>query len=98
MLPAWSPDGSRIAWSSERDGNREIYVMDADGSNPTNLTGDPGYDSSPAWSPDGQRILFNSRRDGNLEIYVMDADGSNQVRLTRNATSDGFPDLVARRF
>jgi hypothetical protein len=51
--PAWSPDGSRIAFVSSRDGNAEIYVMMADGSDPTNMTNDPGYDSFPKWSPDG---------------------------------------------
>ena len=54
----WSPDGTRIAFTSERDGNREIYVMNADGSQQTNLTMDPGVDFSPAWSADGAKIAF----------------------------------------
>jgi len=49
--PAWSPDGTRIAFHSWRDGNWEIYVMDADGSNPVNVTDNPSGDYSPAWSP-----------------------------------------------
>ncbi|TEU20501.1 MAG: DUF2157 domain-containing protein [Anaerolineales bacterium] len=60
--PAWSPDGSRIAFMSYRDGNRDIYVMDADGSNQTRLTRDLANDIGPAWSPDGSRIAFESYR------------------------------------
>jgi Tol biopolymer transport system component len=74
----------RIAFSSNRDGNTQIYVMDADGSNQTRLTSNSDIDWAPAWSPDGSKIAFTSTpgRDGKWEIYVMDADGSNQTRLT----------------
>jgi Tol biopolymer transport system component len=85
---AWSPDGSQILFRSDRDGNHEIYVMDADGSNLIRLTNDAGTDGTPAWSPDGTQILFGSNRDGDYEIYVMDADGSNVVQLTNNAAAD----------
>ena len=71
--PAWSPDGRRIAFTSERDGNAETYLMNADGSNPVRLTDNPAWDLFPAWSPDGARIAFASDRDGNLEIYLMNA-------------------------
>src|SRR5690242_1345810 len=67
----------QIAFSTTRDGNMEIYVMDADGSNPQRLTNNPAGDFVNNWSPDGQQILFNSVRDGNSELYVMNADGSN---------------------
>ena len=53
--PAWSPDGTKIAFASNRDGDGEIYVMDADGGNPTNLTNNSGDDIAPAWSPDGSQ-------------------------------------------
>ena len=86
--PSWSPDGSKIAFSSNRDGKRQIYVMDADGSNVKRLTNNLTDDEYPRWSPDGRKILFTSNRDGNGEIYVMDADGSNQTRLTRNTADD----------
>jgi predicted Ser/Thr protein kinase len=80
--PAWSPNGARIAYVSSRDGNNEIYVMNADGSSQTRLTDNAAHDFSPAWSPDGGRIAFHSYRDGNSNIYVMNADGSGLARLT----------------
>ena len=89
--PAWSPDGQRIAFSSDRDGNWEIYVMNADGSGLVRLTDNDAYLDSPAWSPDGQRIAFQSNRDGNWEIYVMNADGSGLVRLIDNDANDFLP-------
>jgi len=89
--PAWSPDGTRIAFDSFRDFDFEIYVMDADGSNQTRLTTSPGTDAEAAWSPDGTQIAFRSERDGNSEIYVMDADGSNQTRITDDPARDARP-------
>jgi Tol biopolymer transport system component len=73
---------AQIAFVSNRSGNWDIYVMDADGGNPRNLTKNRHNDWHPSWSPDGKRIAFASNRDGNLEIYVMDADGGNPRNLT----------------
>ena len=87
-VPDWSPDGNKIAFSSERDGNSEIYVMDANGGNPIRLTREPDTDGAPRWSPDGTEIVFRSGRDRNLEIYVMDADGGNPINLTQNPALD----------
>ncbi len=82
--PARSPDGTKVAFGSFRDGNREIYVMDADGGDPVNLTRHDAYDSNPAWSPDGRRIAFQSERDGGVpHIFVMNADGSGLEQLTQ---------------
>jgi Tol biopolymer transport system component len=80
--PAWSPDGSKLAFRSYRDGNSEIYVMNADGTGQARLTTDPADDEQPVWSPNGSRIAFVSRRTGGSEVWVMNADGSGQTRLS----------------
>ena len=83
---------SRIAFSSNRDGNYEIYVMETGGSNQTRLTNNSSSDWGPVWSPDGSRIAFFSSGDLNEEVFVMNADGSNRVNLTNNPADDGWPD------
>jgi Tol biopolymer transport system component len=88
--PAWSPDRSRIAFVRSRDGNYEIYVMNADGSNSIRLTDDPEFDLAPAWSPDGERIAFQSNRDGNNDIYTMDVAGGDIIDLTDAPGSGEF--------
>lgn len=82
--PTWSPDGTRIAFRTRRDGNDEIYVMNADGSCQVNLTRDAVSDWSPAWSPDGARIAFARFFDNNryTDVAVMNVDGSGLQRLT----------------
>ena len=80
---AWSPDGSRIAFASDRDGDFEVFVMNADGTGEQQLTEDFSINLWPSWSPDGTRIAFNSYRDGHLETFVMNADGSNRQQLTQ---------------
>ena len=89
--PAWSPDGSKIVFASDRKGNSEIYVMDANGANVLNLTNDAAADGQPAWSPDGSKIAFATDRDGNAEIYVMNADGTGLVNLTNSPRTDLLP-------
>ena len=92
--PDWSPDGTKIVVQSFRDDPKatEIYVLNADGSNPTRLTTDGSHNIRPSWSPDGTKIAFLSTRDGNGEIYAMDANGSNQTPITTNTAKDEFPD------
>ena len=80
-----------IAFASDRDGDAEIYIMNADGSNVVQLTNNTADDYSPQWSPDGNKIAFISYRDGDAEIYIMNADGSNVVKLTDNTAFDDTP-------
>lgn len=92
--PDWSPDGRRIAYSSNRSGSNQIHVMNSDGSGDVQITtvAQGARNQAPDWSPDGTKIVFVSNRDGDTEIYVMNADGSDQQRLTDNPTSDDDPE------
>jgi Tol biopolymer transport system component len=89
-IPAFSADGKKIAFTSNRDGDYDIWVMDADGSNQTNLTSNSNAtDADPAFSSDGSKIAFESHRGGDRAIYVMNAaDGSSPTRLTTNINGD----------
>ncbi|MCP9493545.1 MAG: DUF5050 domain-containing protein [Pyrinomonadaceae bacterium MAG19_C2-C3] len=84
MSPMQTPVGGKIAFQTNRDGNHEIYSMNADGSGWTNLSNNPAGDYVPRWSPDGTKIVFYSNRDGDQEIFMMNADGTNQTQLTFN--------------
>ncbi len=89
--PAVTSIKGRIVFSSDRDGNFEIYTANVDGSDPVRLTDSPAADGEPVWSPDGTRILFTSERAGNAEIYSMQADGSDVTRLTDDPGVDVSP-------
>src|SRR5215471_2761656 len=89
--PAFSPDGKKIAFESNRSGNFEIYTMDTNGSHIRQLTFDTAFDGTPAWSPDGKLITFASERDNDPEVYIMNADGSNQKRITNAKGDDSHP-------
>ena len=84
---------NKISFTSDRDGNDEIYIMNVDGSEQVNLTNIASAidDYCPSFSSDGSKITFMSDRDGNFEIYIMNVDGSEQVRLTDNPASDMDP-------
>jgi Tol biopolymer transport system component len=94
-LPAWSPNGRRIAFERNLRGRSEddsdVWVMDATGRNQRRLTRARGFDGDPAWSPNGKQIVFESKRDGDSEIYVMSSTGARQRRLTRSRGFDGDP-------
>jgi len=87
----WSPDRTRIAFSSNRTGNYDLYVMDADGGNAQALAPAAGTDGEPAWSPDGARIVFASARAGTPQLYSVAADGSDLRPLTSAGGASGSP-------
>src|SRR2546428_830321 len=74
--PAWSPTGREIAFTSDRTGTPQVYVMDREGGNLKRLTYEVGYTDSPSWSPKGDQIAFVSRTGSGFDIYVCRADGS----------------------
>lgn len=93
---AWSPDGKQLAvssWQANKTNSliNEIFVMNADGSNPVQLTKDGVKDANPSWSADGKQIVFNSDRSGSQEIYVMNADGSGQINISNAKGYNSFP-------
>lgn len=87
-LPAWSPDGSKLSFTSNRDGNPEIYVMNKDGSALRRMTNNPMIDVSPTWSPTGTQLAWVSDRTGQPKIYLMNADGTGQRLLVGDPKSD----------
>jgi Tol biopolymer transport system component len=89
-FPAWSPDGSQMAFASLRNHCYEVWVMNADGSNERQFTDDCFDNLAPVWSPDGSKIAFMKGFDGFSGIYVMDPDGSDARNLT-NPPSDSAP-------
>jgi Tol biopolymer transport system component len=100
--PYWSPDGRYIAFRDDRDGNcslggaacnYEIYVLDLETRETTNVTNHPSLDIEPAWSPDGQWIVFASNRDDpNFDLYVIHPDGTGLQRILSDPDSkDSYP-------
>jgi WD40 repeat protein len=79
---SFSPDGMTIAFISTRDGNQEIYLADADGTNARRVTNTPAQEDSPDWTPDGRQIVYASNATGTYQIWIMNADGTQQRRLT----------------
>ncbi|HQU83251.1 MAG TPA: CHRD domain-containing protein [Pyrinomonadaceae bacterium] len=86
-----NPTNGKIAFVSDRTGNYEIFTMNSDGSNQTNITNNAANDDEPAWSFDGAKIAFYSNRNGNNDIYIANADGSNQIQLTSDSGADEAP-------
>ncbi len=105
--PAWSPDGTRISFRSNRDGIAQIYVLNVDGSGLTRLTNDYGDDLQPTWSPDGSSIAFTKIEQGCddyndcweiTSIYIMHADGSALIPLRGTDTGlDSDPAWLHQR-
>ena len=90
--PVWHPDSKVIAFVSTRDGNPEIYTMQADGSDQRRLTRNEVDDISPVWSPSGKRLAFVTHLYGSADILVMNTDGTEQRRLTKGGAEDFSPD------
>ncbi|HEV3384738.1 MAG TPA: hypothetical protein VG097_07975 [Gemmata sp.] len=88
--PAYSPDGKRIAFSSSRDGEFDLYVMNSDGTEVKRVIKLEGMQTRPCWSPDGRRLAFTWNRDGNYDIYAVNLHGSGLVCLTDNSERDDY--------
>ncbi len=86
-----APKTEKIAFTSDRDGNNEIYIMNPDGTAQTNLTRNKASDFQPAWSPTGAQILFASTREGMSNLYLMDADGANVKKVFNDFRSRSAP-------
>lgn len=90
-VPAGASSSTWIAFDSDASGNRDIWMIRADGTGLHQVTTHRAFDSAPVWSPDASRIAFFSDRDGDMEIYSMNIDGTNVVQLTHNQVSDMYP-------
>ena len=90
---AWSPDGSQIAFESNRNNpsGMDVFVMNADGTQPKRLTDATGFNGDPTWSPDGKSIAFTSTRGGSKDIWVINADGSGLQQVTGDRGTEENP-------
>jgi TolB protein len=90
-LHGWSPDGRRLAYCAERNGQYDIYTVSVEGGGETQLTNLPGLDDGPEYSPDGRQIWFNSVRTGLMQVWRMEADGSNPTHMVKEDANCWFP-------
>ncbi len=87
----WSPDGKRLAYCAERNGNYDIYTIPVEGGEEKRLTNAEGLDDGPEYSPDGKYIYYNSYKSGHMQLWRMDPNGKNQEQLTFDQNSNWFP-------
>jgi Tol biopolymer transport system component len=92
VAPAWSPSGNRIAFQTDRNGNADVYVMQANGANQTQLTDTFAFDGMPSWASDGKYLAFMTTRNGQADIYMMTDSGTDQTPLTAHTATDDHPD------
>lgn len=90
-LHGWSPDGERLAYCAERNGQYDVYTIPVEGSPETQLTDEPGLDDGPEYAPSGEHIWFNSMRSGLMQVWRMDADGSNPLHIVKENANCWFP-------
>lgn len=88
--PAFSPNGKKIAFVSQKDDNQEVYLMDLNGNNQENLSRHPQKDIHPQFSPDGKSIIFNSNRAGNFDIYLMTLSNRQTTQLTSSPNDETY--------
>jgi TolB protein len=91
ILPAWSPDGSTLAYVSYRSGTPDVYLAQVRAGQSLNLTGSRGQSFAPAWSPDGRRVAYASSRSGDMEIWIANADGTDHRNVSNNRAADTAP-------
>ena len=92
LYPRWSPDGSRIAFESRRNANRDIYIMDADGGNLSQITTDKNYQTYPIWAMDGQAIIYSSQQQLNWDLFLISLKSGEIRQLTHAKGEDRFGD------
>jgi len=86
----WSPDGTRLVYCAEREGNYDVWAIGSKGGKEARLTTDPGLDDGPEYSPDGAFVYFNSTRTGRMKIWRMKPDGSGQEQVSHDEYNDWF--------
>ena len=91
LSPAWSPDGSKVAYVSFEGKNSAIYIQDVTTGKRERVASNPGINSAPAWSPDGKRLALTLSKDGNPEIYIMNISNKSLTRITNNFAIDTEP-------
>ena len=92
-IHSWSPDGKYLVFTSQRNGNFDIYRVPSEGGEEVRLTTDAAYDDGSEYTPDGRYIYFNSVRSGHMQIWRMKPDGSEQTQVTHSEFNDWFPHI-----